>query len=131
MRLDRKFLLIAPSAVLVLIVAGMFYIAAQMQMIVAGSDTWQERHNFVTSVQQGQKTLSLEKSVELLQYSLDAEQRRTLAIVSARQTLLEIAWIALLCTGVLLWNIRRVPRTEPLRGKVLFNSSPAPRESAP
>lgn len=131
MRLDRKFLLIAPSAVLVLIVAAMFYIAAQLQVVVAGSGTWQARHDFVTSVQRGEKKLSLDKSVELLQYSLDAEQRRTSAIDAARQTLLEIAWIALLCTGVLLWNIRRVPRTEPLRGRVLFNSSHAPHESAP
>lgn len=131
MRLDRKFLLILPSAVLVPIVAGMFYIAAQMQTIVAGSDTWQARHDFVTAVQHGQKPLSLGKSVELLQYSLDAEQRRTAAISSARQTLLEIAWMTLLCTGLLLWTIRRVPRTEPLRGRVLFNSSHARRESAP
>jgi hypothetical protein len=126
MRIDRKLLLIAPSLVLVLIVAGLFYTATRLRQIVEASDNWSARDAYVTSVERGQRQLSADKAVQLVRLSLDAERRRTGAIEAARELLVVLGLMTLGCTAMLLAAIRGVPRTEPLRGPVLFRSAPGP-----
>ena len=124
MRLDRKFLLIAPSLVLVLIVGGLFYTATRLHQIVEASDSWVARDQFIASIERGQRQLSADKAVRLLRFSLAAEQVRTGAIQAARELVVVLGSMTLACTGMLLWAIRGLKRTEPLRGPVLFNSAP-------
>lgn len=124
MRLDRKFLLIAPTLVLVLIVAGMFYTATRLRLIVEASDNWQQRSDYVASVEHGQRQLKNEKAVELVRLSLDAEHRRTAAIVATNELLITLGVMTLVCCATLLWAIKGVPRTLPLRGPVLFRIAP-------
>jgi hypothetical protein len=124
MRLDRKFFLIAPTIVLACIVVGLFYTATRLRQIVEASDNWQRRSDYVAAVEHGQRQLRQDKAVQLVRLSLDAEQRRTGAIVATNQLLLTLGGMTLLCCVVLLWAIRGVPRTLPLRGPVLFKTAP-------
>lgn len=125
MRLDRKFFLIAPALVLVLVVAGTFYTATRLQQIVESSDNWQRRSDYVASIEAGQKQITTPKAVQLVRLSLEAERRRTAAIVATYQLLLTLGGITLACSAVLLWAIRGVPRTVPLQGPVLFRTKVA------
>lgn len=122
MRLDRKFFLIAPTLVLALIVAGMFYTATRLRQIVEASDNWQRRSDYVASIEHGQKKITNDKALQLVRLSLEAEHRRTSAIVATNQLLLTLGGMTLACCVVLLWAIRGVPRTLPLRGPVLFRA---------
>jgi hypothetical protein len=124
MRLDRKFLLIAPTLVLAVIVAGMFYTASRLREIVAASDNWRLRSEYVASLEHGQRHIANDKAVQLVRLSLDAEQRRTGAIVATNDLLLTLGAMTLACCVALLWAIRGIPRTVPLRGPVLFRTSP-------
>src|SRR5438093_10326582 len=124
MRLDRKFFLIAPTLVLALIVAGLFYTATRLRQVVEASDNWQRRSDYVASIEQGQKKITSEKAVQLVRLSLEAERRRTSAIVATNDLLLTLGAITLVCCAVLPWAIRGVPRTLPLRGPVLFRTAP-------
>jgi len=124
MRLDRKFLLIAPTLVLVLIVAGMFYTATRLRQIVESSDNWQQRSDYITAVEHGQRQLKNEKAVQLVRLSLEAEHRRTGAIVAINELLITLGLMTLACCATLLWAIKGVPRTLPLRGPVLFRIAP-------
>ena len=124
MRLDRKFLLIAPTLVLAVIVAGMFYTTTRLRQIVEASDNWQMRSDYVTSIEHGQRHISNEKAVQLVRLSLEAERRRTAAISATNELLLTLGAMTLACCAALLWTIRGVPRTLPLQGPVLFRISP-------
>jgi hypothetical protein len=124
MRLDRKFYLIAPTLVLILIVAGVFYTTTRLREIVAASDNLQRRSDYVTQIEHGQRRITNEKAVQLVRLSLEAERVRSSAIVAANELLLTLAAMTFLCSGVLLWAIKGVPRTLPLRGPVLFRISP-------
>jgi hypothetical protein len=124
MRLDRKFLLIAPTIVLGFIVAGMFYTATRLRQIVEASDSWRTRSEYIASIERGQRTITTEKAMQLVRLSLEAEQRRTGAIVATNELLLTLGVMTLVCCVALLWAIRGVPRTLPLRGPVLFRTSP-------
>jgi hypothetical protein len=124
MRLDRKFLLIAPTLVLWVIVAGMFYTATRLRQIVEASDNWQRRSDYVASIEHGQRRITNEKAVQLVRVSLEAERRRTDAITATNELLLTLGLMTLACCAALLWTIRGVPRTLPLRGPVLFRISP-------
>jgi hypothetical protein len=124
MRLDRKFLLIAPTLVLVLIVAGLFYTTTKMQQIVDASATWQMRSDYVAAVEKGQRPLTNAKAVQIVRLSLEAESRRTAAIVAMNELLFTLCMMTLVCCGTLLWAIKGVPRTLPLRGPVLFRIAP-------
>ena len=124
MRLDRKFLLIAPTITLVFIVAGLFYTTTRLRLIVEASDSLASREAFVVSVERGQRQISAARAATLVRFALEAERRRTEAIEATQQLLLVLAWMALGSCALLLWIIRKVPRTEPLRGPVLFRSSP-------
>ena len=124
MRLDRKFFLIAPTLVLALIVAGMFYTATRLRQVVEASDNWQQRSDYVAAIERGQKRITNDKAMQLVRLSLEAERRRTGAIVATNDLLLTLGGITLACCVILLWAIRGVPRTLPLRGPVLFRTSP-------
>jgi hypothetical protein len=124
MKLDRKFLLIAPTLVLAVIVAGMFYTATRLRQIVEASDNWQTRSDYVTALEHGQRKITNEKAVQLVRLSLEAERRRTGAIEATNDLLLTLGIMTLSCCAALLWTIRGVPRTLPLRGPVLFRTSP-------
>lgn len=123
MKLDRKFLLIAPTLVLAVIVAGMFYTATRLRQIVEASDNWQMRSDYVSAIEHGQRHITNEKAVQLVRLSLEAERRRTDAIVATNELLLTLGAMTLACCAALLWTIRGVPRTLPLRGPVLFRTS--------
>jgi len=124
MRLDRKFLLIAPTLVLALIGAGMFYTASRLRQIVEASDNWQMRSEFVSAIEHGQRRITNEKAVKLVRLSLDAEQKQADAIEATNDLLLTLGGMTLVCFVMLLWTIKGVPRTLPLRGPVLFRVSP-------
>jgi len=124
MKLDRKFLLIAPTLVLAVIVAGMFYTATRLRQIVEASDNWRTRSDYIASIEHGQRTITTEKAMQIVRLSLEAERRRTDAITATNELLLTLGVMTLACCAVLLWVIRGVPRTLPLRGPVLFRFSP-------
>jgi hypothetical protein len=96
---------------------------------VEASDNWQQRSDYVTSLEQGKRTIANDRVVRLVRLSLDAEQKRTGAIVATSELLLTLGAMTFLCCGALLWAIRGVPRTLPLRGPVLFKTSPELSES--
>jgi hypothetical protein len=124
MRLDRKFLLIAPTLVLGVIVAGMFYTATRLHQIVEASDNWKQRSEYVASLEHGKKQITNDKAMQIVRLSLEAERRRTDAIVATNDLLLTLGAMTLACCVMLLWVIRGLPRTEPLRGPVLFRLAP-------
>jgi len=124
MKLDRKFLLIAPSLVLAVIGAGMFYATTRLRQVVEASDNWQMRSDYVASIERGQRKITNEKAVQIVRLSLEAERQRTAAIAAANELLLTLCAMTLTCCAALLWTIRGVPRTLPLRGPVLFRISP-------
>ncbi len=119
MRLDRKFFLIAPSFVLVLVTAGLFYTAGRLRQLMLGSADLAGRTAFVDSLARGQKALPREHAVALLHLSLDAEAKRTAAVGAAHDLLMLLAWILVACSMVLLWTIRGVPRERPPRSLVM------------
>jgi len=110
-RLDKKLLLIAPTIVLVLVVAGMVYAAVQLHVLASVSETEKERDAFIASVERGEKKLEPRQSLSLLRVGLDVETRRTAAIVASRDLLAELAAIGLVSCIVLAAGIRGVPRT--------------------
>jgi hypothetical protein len=124
MRFDRKFYLIAPTLVLVLIVAGVFYTASRLREIVAASDNLQRRMDYVAQIEKGQRHITNEKAVQLVRLSLEAEQVRSGAIIATNELLLTLGAMTFLCCAALLWAIKGVPRTLPLRGPVLFRIAP-------
>ena len=110
MRLDRKLLLIAPTIVLVFVVAGMVYAALQLRLLSSLGDTWKQRSDFIASVEKGEKSLDQRQSLGLLRYSLQVEARRTEAIVATKDLLFVLSVIALVSCCVLVLGIRTVPR---------------------
>ena len=110
MRLDRKLLLIAPAIVLGLVVAGMLYASAQLHVLATVSASEKDRSDFVAAVASGKKPLNERQAVELLQWSLEVESRRTAAILASRDLLIELSAIALVSCVVLGIGIRGVPR---------------------
>ena len=124
MRLDRKFYLIAPTLVLGLIVAGMFFATSRLRLIAEASDNLQQRSDYIAQIERGRKHISADKAVQLVRLSLEAERRRSGAIIAIQELLLTLAVMTLACCVGLLWAIRGVPRTLPLRGTVLFRTSP-------
>jgi hypothetical protein len=109
-RLDRKLLLIAPTIVLVFVVAGMIYATLQLRVLSDVSVTFKNRNEFISAVERGEKTLDQRQALGLLRYSLDVEAKRTEAITAMRDLLVMLSAIALLaCCGLAL-GIRTVPR---------------------
>jgi hypothetical protein len=109
-RFDRKLLLIAPTIVLFLVVAGLIYAAVQLHVLGSVSDTWKERSAFIAAVEAGQKTLEPRQATGLLRLALDVEARRTAAIAASRDLLIALSIIGVVSCCVLAVGIRGVPR---------------------
>jgi len=109
-RLDRKLLLIAPTIVLVFVVAGIVYAANQMHVLASVSDTLGERREFVAAVEKGEKPLDQRQALNIIHAQFDVEARRSAALTAARDLLIELSAIAVASVGVLAMGIRSVPR---------------------
>lgn len=110
MKFDRKLLVIAPTIVLLFVVGGLFYEVSQLRLLTASEDTWQQRSDFIASIENGRRELSAPHAVKIVRYSLDAERRRTDAIDAASDLLTVLAGIAGVSLLVLAEGIRRIPR---------------------
>lgn len=110
MRLDRKLLLIAPTAVLILVAAGLLYTAAQLRTLANVTASFRDGDAFIAAVERGEKPLETRQAIGILRYSLDMEAKRTAAIVATRDLVIALSAIALVSCGVLLVGIRSVPR---------------------
>ena len=110
MRFDRKLLLIAPAIVLAFVAGGVGYTAYQLHYLVDSPASWRTRSDFIDSVGRGQKPLSEQQAIRILQSSLEYESRRTAAINASRDLLIELSAIAFVSCGVLALGIRGVPR---------------------
>ena len=110
MRLDKKLLLIAPAAVLALVVAGMVYTATELQVLVRSNETIAGRKEFIDAVVRGEKPLDRQQAVGILQVALDVEAKRSAAIVATRDLLIELSVAAFLAWVALAIGIRGVPR---------------------
>ena len=74
------------------------------------SDSFKQRSDFIASVERGEKRLDQRQAVELLDYALQVESRRTAAITASHDLLVTLAAVALVSCGVLGYGIRSVPR---------------------
>jgi hypothetical protein len=110
-RLDRKLLLIAPTIVLVLVIAGIVYAAVQLHVLASVSETAKEREAFIASLERGEKKLEPRQYVSLLRTALDVETKRTAAIVASRDLLISLAVIGFVSCVILAIGVRGVPRT--------------------
>jgi hypothetical protein len=129
MKLDKKFLLIAPTIVLVFIVAGLFYTTTRLNVIVESSANLPQRIAYITAVEQGKRQITNAKAIQIVDLSLEAERRRTAAIVAANELLLTLGAMMFGCCGALFWVISGIPRTLPLRGPVLFRIRTSPEST--
>ena len=111
MRLDNKFLLIAPTIVLAFVVAGMIYATVQLRFLADIGGTWKDRKEYVSAAERGEKPLTEKQALNILRYSLDAEAKRTEAIRAEETLLILLTGIGILCLGVLVIGVRGVPRT--------------------
>jgi len=109
-RLDKKLLLIAPTIVLVFVIAGMIYATLQLRLLSDAGSAWKERSDFITAVEQGQKTLDQRQALGILRYSLDTEAKRTEAVAALRDLLAILSGIAVVSCCVLTAGIQKVPR---------------------
>jgi hypothetical protein len=109
-RLDRKLLLIAPTIVLVFVVAGMIYAAVQMHVLAGVSDTLDTRRVFITAVERGEKPLDERQALNIIKAQFDVEGRRSNALNATRDLLELLSVIAFASIGMLALGIRSVPR---------------------
>ena len=110
MRLDRKLLLIAPTIVLVFVVAGMIYAAVQMHVLAGVSQTLEQRRTFVAAVKRGEKPLDQRQALNIIDAQFDVESRRSGALTATRDVLVLLSAIAAASIGMLGLGIRAVPR---------------------
>ena len=110
MRLDKKFLLIAPTIVLACVVVGMIYATAQLRFLTDLGGTWKDRNQYVSAAERGEKPISEKQALNILRYSLDVEAKRTEAIRAEQGLLILLTALGALCLGVLVIGIRGVPR---------------------
>ena len=111
MRLDNKFLLIAPTIVLAFVVAGMIYATVQLRFLADIGGTWKDRNEYVSAAERGEKPLTEKQALNILRYSLDAEAKRTEAIRAEESLLILLTGVGIFCLGVLVIGVRGVPRT--------------------
>jgi hypothetical protein len=109
-RLDRKLLLIAPTIVLVFVVAGMIYAAVQMHALATVSDTLERRRAFVTAVERGEKPFEQRQALNVIKAQFDVEDRRSSALNATRDLLELLSGIAFASLALLGVGIRSVPR---------------------
>jgi hypothetical protein len=129
MKLDRKFLFMAPTIVLAFIAASLFYTTTRLRLIVEASDNLPNRIAYINSVAQGKRQITPDRAVALVRYSLDAEYRRSVAISAANELLMTLGVMTFACCLALLWVISGMPRTLPLRGPVLFRIRSSPEST--
>lgn len=110
MRLDRKLLLIAPTIVLLFVVAGMIYAAVQMHVLAGVSDSLETRRAFIAAVQRGEKPLDQRQALNVIGAQFDVEGRRSAALTATRDLLGLLSAIAIASIGMLGLGIRSVPR---------------------
>lgn len=110
MRLDRKLLLIAPTIVLVFVVAGMIYAAVQMHVLAGVSRTLDTRRTFIAAVARGEKPLDQRQALNIIGAQFDVETRRSVALNATRDLLVLLSAIALASIAMLALGIRCVPR---------------------
>lgn len=110
MRFDRKLLLIAPTIILVFVVAGIVYAAVQMHVLSSVSDTLNDRRDFIAAVEHGQKTLDERQALNIIHAQFDVEARRSAALTAARDLLVILGGIAFVSLGILAIGVRSVPR---------------------
>ena len=110
MRFDRKLLLIAPTIVLVFVVAGLVYAIMQLHVLGSVSETLKERDDFIASVERGERSLEPRQYLSLLKMAMEVESKRTAAVYASRDLLVWLSAIALVCCGVLALGIKSVPR---------------------
>ena len=110
MRLDRKLLLIAPTIVLLFVVAGLLYAASQLHALSRVSDSFTDRNAFISAVERGEKKLEPRQATSLLRWSLDVEAQRTAAITASRDLVIVLSVIGAVACAALAFGIRSVPR---------------------
>ena len=110
MRLDRKLLLIAPTLVLVFVVAGMIYAAVQMHVLAGVSRTLDTRRDFIAAVKRGEKPLDQRQALNIIDAQFDVESRRSVALAASRDLLVLLGAIAGASIVTLAVGIRGVPR---------------------
>ena len=110
MRLDKKFLLIAPTIVLAFVVAGMIYATVQLRQLTVVGETWKSRNEYVSAAERGQKPLSEKQALNILRDSLDTEAKRTDAIAAEVGLLVLLSAIAAVSVVTLVAGVRAVPR---------------------
>jgi len=96
--------------VLVFVAAGLIYAATQLHLLATVSDTFQERSDFIASVERGEKSLNARQAVGLVRLGLEVESKRTAAVIASRDLIGALSAIALVSCGVLALGIRSVPR---------------------
>ena len=92
------------------VVAGVVYAAVQLHVLGSVSESYQERSDFIASVERGERSLDARQSIGLLRLAMDVESKRTAAVHASRDLLGWLSAIALVCCGVLALGIRSVPR---------------------
>lgn len=110
MRLDRKLLLIAPTIVLLFVLAGLVYAAVQLNVLSSGSNSLKDRSDYVAAVERGEKPLEAQKAIGILRVALEVEEKRTAAITASRDLLVQLSIIGSIACAVLVVGIRKVPR---------------------
>lgn len=126
MRFDRKLLLIAPTIVLVFVVAGIVYAAVQMHVLSSVSDTLADRRDFIALVEKGQKTLDERQALNIIHAQFDVEARRSAALTAARDLLAILSGIAFASLVILAIGVRSVPREHWPRLSFGKSRAPAP-----
>ena len=110
MRLDRKLLLIAPTIVLVCVVAGIIYAALQLNALSSVGETFGERSDFIAAVDRGEKVLEERQALNIIHAQFDVETKRTAALIAARDLLVVLAGIAGVSLAILAIGVRSIPR---------------------
>jgi hypothetical protein len=122
-RFDRKLLLIAPTIVLTLVVAGIISAAVQLHVLATVSETLQERSDYVAAVERGEKPMDREQALKIIHAQFEVEAKRTAALVAARDLLGVLSVIGIVSVIVLGVGVRGVPREH--WPKLVFGKSPS------
>ena len=120
MRFDRKLLLIAPTIVLALVVAGIISAAVQLHVLSGVSETLKER---IAAVERGERPIDRDQALKIIHAQFEVEARRTAALVAARDLLGILAVIGIVSVVVLGVGVRGVPREH--WPKLSFGRSPS------
>src|SRR5262249_21347339 len=105
----------------------MVYTAIELHVLARSSDTLVARKEFIDQVARGEKPLDERQAVGIIQVALDAEGKRSAAIIASRDLLIELAAVAFVAPVALAIRIRGVPRQHWPR----FGRAPAPGPASP